>query len=104
VIVTIVYVHVKPDRVEDFVNATRANHEGSVEEPGNLRFDVLQSADEPTRFVLYEAYLDAEAAAAHKATPHYAVWRDAVANSMAEPRTGVQYEGLFPALKEVGGR
>ena len=103
-IVTIVYVHVKPDRVEDFVNATRANYEGSIEEPGNLRFDVLQSADEPTRFVLYEAYLDEEAAAAHKATPHYAVWRDAVADLMAEPRTGVRYEGLFPALKEVGGR
>jgi autoinducer 2-degrading protein len=94
--VTIVHVHVKPERVADFIEACRANHEGSVRESGNLRFDVLQSAEDPTRFVLYEAYASAQAAAAHKATPHYSAWRDAVAPWMVEARVGVPFKGLFP--------
>jgi autoinducer 2-degrading protein len=95
--VTLVHVTVKAEAVEAFIAATRANHEGSVQEPGNRRFDVLQAPDDPTRFVLYEAYVSAEAAAAHKATPHYAVWRDSVAPMMAEPRRGVPMRGLFPS-------
>jgi autoinducer 2-degrading protein len=95
--VTLVHVHVKPQHVEDFIAATHANHLASVREPGNRRFDVLQSPDDPTRFVLYEAYASAEDAAAHKQTPRYAAWRDAVAPWMASPRQGHPYHGLFPA-------
>ncbi len=95
--VTIVQVHVKPEHVEDFIAATRANHEGSVAEPGNRRFDVLQDPEDPTRFVLYEAYVNAEAAAAHKQTAHYQRWRAAVEPWMAAPRTSKVYQGLFPA-------
>jgi autoinducer 2-degrading protein len=94
--VTLVHVHVKPEHVDAFVDATRANHEASTREPGNVRFDVLRAVDDPTRFVLYEWYVDADAAAAHKTTPHYAAWRDAVAGWLAEPRVGVRYDGLFP--------
>lgn len=94
--VTLVHVRVKPDRVADFVEATRRNHEASVREPGNRRFDVLRSSDDPAAFVLYEAYATAADAAAHKDTPHYKAWRDAVADMMAEPRRGVGYAGLFP--------
>jgi autoinducer 2-degrading protein len=90
--VTLVRIHVKPEHVDEFVVACRADHEGSVREPGNLRFDVLRAADDPTRFIIYEAYRDAAAAAAHKETPHYLAWRTAVADWMAEPRTGVAYE------------
>jgi autoinducer 2-degrading protein len=93
---TLVHVHVKPEHVQDFIAATRANHEASVKEPGNRRFDVLQSADDPTRFVLYEAYRSAADAAAHKQTAHYLRWRDAVAPWMAQPRRGDGYTGLFP--------
>jgi autoinducer 2-degrading protein len=96
--VTIVYVRVKPEAVAAFVEATRQNHEGSVKEPGNLRFDVLQSTDDPTAFVLYEAYVSAEAAAAHKSTAHYQAWREAVAPWMAEARVGTPYRGLFPKV------
>ncbi len=96
--VTLVHVHVLAERVDDFIAATQANHEGSVREEGNLRFDVLQSADDPTRFVLYEAYVNAAAAQAHKATPHYLAWREAVTPWMAEPRQGVPYAGLLPEL------
>jgi Uncharacterized conserved protein len=94
--VTLVYVHVKEEHIEDFIAATRANHEASVREPANRRFDVLQEADDPSRFVLYEAYADAEGAAAHKQTPHYRRWREAVADWMAEPRRGVVHNGLMP--------
>jgi autoinducer 2-degrading protein len=97
--VTLVNVHVKPEHLAEFIEATRANHLASVREPGNLRFDVLQSAEDETRFVLYEAYRDEAAAKAHKETAHYAAWRDAVANWMAEPRLGVRYDGLLPATE-----
>ena len=94
--VTLVHAHVKLDRLADFIEATRKNHEASVMEPGNLRFDVLQLVEDPSRFILYEAYRDEAAAKAHKETPHYAAWRDAVADLMAEPRQGVRYDGLMP--------
>ncbi len=95
--VTLVHVHVREDRVAAFVEETRLNHEASVRENGNRRFDVLQSAEDPTRFVLYEAYVSAADAAAHKETPHYLKWREAVADFMAAPRRGDRYDGLFPA-------
>ena len=94
--VTIVHVHVKTEHIDDFVEATRLNHEASVQEPGNLRFDVLQSAGDPARFVLYEAYATKADVAAHKETPHYLTWRETVAEWMASPREGVPYNGLFP--------
>ncbi len=94
--VTFVHVHVKPDQVAAFIEATRLNHESSVREPGNRRFDVLQDPQDPTRFILYEAYVDAASAKAHKETAHYLAWRDAVAGMMAEPRQGVPYQALFP--------
>jgi len=95
--VTLVHVRVKPEAVDAFIAATRANHEASTREAGNRRFDVLQSPDDPTRFVLYEAYATADDAAAHKTTAHYLAWRDAVADLMAEPRRGEPMKGLFPA-------
>ena len=94
--VTLVHVHVKPEHVEDFILATRANHEFSIREPGNLRFDVLQSSDDSSRFVLYEAYAGEADAANHKQTAHYLKWRDEVADWMASPRQGVRYHGLYP--------
>lgn len=95
--VTLVQVRVKSEHVADFIEASRANHEASIREPGNLRFDVLQDASDPARFVLYEAYRSAEAAAAHKETAHYLAWRERVAPWMAEPRVGTRYLGLCPA-------
>ncbi|MGZ8996328.1 MAG: antibiotic biosynthesis monooxygenase [Rhodospirillales bacterium] len=93
---TLVKVTVKPDCVDAFIAATRANHEASVREPGNRRFDVLQDLNEKTKFILYEAYVSAAEASAHKETAHYAAWRDAVAEMMAKPRQGIPYVGLYP--------
>ena len=97
--VTLVHVHVKPEHVADFIESIRVNHEHSVLEPGNLRFDILQSVDDPTRFIAYEAYRDEASAKAHKDTAHYVAWRQEVADWMAEPRQGVLYDGLFPTLE-----
>ena len=94
--VMLVHVSVKPAHLDDFIEATRLNHEASVQEPGNRRFDVLQSPDDPAQFLLYEAYASAADAQAHKQTAHYLAWRDTVADWMAAPRRGVPFSGLFP--------
>lgn len=94
--VTVVYVHVKADNVDEFIKASKPNHDNSVMEDGNRRFDILQMAQDPTRFILYEAFESKEAAARHKSTPHYLTWRETIAEWMAEPRNGVVYDGLFP--------
>jgi autoinducer 2-degrading protein len=96
-IVTCVYVHVKPETVLDFIKASTANHLESVKEKGNLRFDFVQQADDPSRFMIYEAFESDEAVTAHKSTPHYLKWRDAVQDMMAEPRKGVKYNILQPS-------
>jgi autoinducer 2-degrading protein len=85
-IVTFVHVWVKPEHTADFIKACIANHHESVNEPGNLRFDILQDTFDATKFTLYEAYESEEAAKAHKETRHYKVWRDTVADWMARPR------------------
>lgn len=95
--VTLVHVRVRPEHLDAFIAATRANHEASVSEAGNRRFDVLQAPDDPTRFILYEAYTSAADATAHKETAHYLTWRAAVAEMMAEPRRGEPMNGLLPA-------
>jgi autoinducer 2-degrading protein len=95
-ITTCVYVHVKPEAVGSFIEASTENHLHSVTEPGNLRFDFCQLADDPTWFMIYEAYETEEAVAAHKKTAHYLKWRDTVQDMMAEPRKGVKYNILQP--------
>lgn len=95
--VTLVEVHVKPEHVDDFIAATKRNHDASIRETGNRRFDVLQAPDDPSRFILYEAYASEAEAAAHKSTAHYLSWRETVAEWMAEPRRGISWRGLFPA-------
>jgi quinol monooxygenase YgiN len=91
-----VHVHVRPEGIEAFRAATLANARASVREPGIARFDVVQQADDPTRFVLVEVYRTAAAPAAHKETSHYAAWRDAVAPLMAATRTSVKFSNVFP--------
>jgi autoinducer 2-degrading protein len=91
-----VHVHVKPEALEEFIRVSAENHLESVKEPGNLRFDFVQQADDPTRFLLYEAYESEETAAAHKNTPHYMRWRERVQDMMAEPRKGVKYIFIQP--------
>ena len=95
-----VFVHVKPDSVDAFIEATRENARSSLREPGIARFDVVQQDDDPTRFVLIEAYRTADDPARHKETAHYAAWRDAVEPMMAEPRRSVKYHEIHPEPSE----
>jgi (4S)-4-hydroxy-5-phosphonooxypentane-2,3-dione isomerase len=92
-----VHVQVKPECTEAFRAATLANAQASVKEPGIARFDVVQQADDPTRFVLVEVYRDEQAPAKHKETTHYSAWRDAVAPMMAQPRSSVKFTNVFPS-------
>jgi quinol monooxygenase YgiN len=91
-----VHVHVRPEYVRAFSEASAENARASVKEPGIARFDVLQQADDPSRFVLVEAYRTADDPARHKQTEHYKRWRDAVEPMMAEPRSAVKFANVCP--------
>lgn len=97
-----VHVHVKEEFVDAFIVETKKNAQASLREPGVARFDVVQQTDDPTRFVLVEAYKSEGAPAAHKETAHYQEWRDAVAKMMAAPRTSLKYESLAPEPESWG--
>lgn len=95
-IVTCVYVEVKPEFVNEFIVESSKNHSESVKENGNLRFDIIQDLENPCKFMIYEAYISDEAAAMHKQTPHYLLWRTQVEKMMAKPRLGVKHKILCP--------
>ena len=99
-IVRVINVFVKEDRVEDFSVATRKNRQGSVQEPGVLRFDVLQDSTDPTHFILYEAYRSEEAATQHKQMSHYAEWKTDVESMMARPRKSTACTVIAPRGQE----
>jgi (4S)-4-hydroxy-5-phosphonooxypentane-2,3-dione isomerase len=91
-----VHVRIRPGQVGDFLAATLVNARASLAEPGVLRFDVIQDEADAAHVVLVEVYRDADASAAHKRTPHYAAWRDVVAEMMAEPRASTRFSAVFP--------
>jgi len=100
-IVTFVHIWVKPGMRQAFINASEENHNNSVKEPGNLRFDLLCDTRDENKFVLYEAYESEDAAAAHKETNHYKKWRDIVADMMAQPRKGEKHFIVCPTDKKL---
>ncbi len=89
-------IHVKQGYSKAFSDASLANAQASINEPGIFRFDVIQDNEDPNHFVLVEIYRTPEAVAAHKATPHYTTWATTVAPMMAEPRKGTKFTNLFP--------
>lgn len=100
-IVTFVHVWVKSDHIDDFITASTENHQNSIKEPGNLRFDLVQDANAAAKFVIYEAYESEVVAAAHKETAHYLKWRETVADWMAKPRKGEKHVILAPTEKAL---
>ena len=90
-----VHVYIKPDKVDEFIAGIKANHEGSIAEPGCLRFDVAQSKEDPTEFLLWEVYLDEEAAAFHKTTPHYLAFKERMPELMAKDRRSDLFDGIY---------
>ncbi|MFS7381828.1 (4S)-4-hydroxy-5-phosphonooxypentane-2,3-dione isomerase [Rahnella inusitata] len=94
--VTLVEINVQPDKIDVFLDVFHANHLGAVQEPGNLRFDVLQDADVATRFFIYEAYVDEAAVMAHKKTPHYLACVEALEGIMSQGRKKTVFKGIYP--------
>ena len=90
-----VTVHVKPEHIEPFIQATLDNARHTRHEPGNVRFDVLRAEEEPARFLLYEAYQSQDDFVKHQQTEHYLRWKQTVADWMAQPRQGVKHQSLF---------
>ena len=95
-VILVVNLHVKPEHLEEFRQATRENARNSAKEPGIVRFDFLEQSDDPTRFALIEVYRDAEAPLHHRETAHYKAWVAKVPDMLAEPRTRTFYSNLFP--------
>ena len=95
-----VHVRIRSGQAEAFLAATLVNAQASLDEPGVLRFDLLQDQADPQHVVLVEVYRDDDASAAHKLTPHYATWRDTVAEMMAEPRQSTRFSAAFPFAAE----
>jgi autoinducer 2-degrading protein len=93
--VAAVHVYIKPHKVDEFIAGIKANHEGSIAEPGCLRFDVVQSKDDPTEFLLWEVYLDEEAASFHKTTPHYLAFKERMPELMARERHSDLFDGIY---------
>jgi autoinducer 2-degrading protein len=100
-IVTFVHIWIKPEYIDDFIAASKENHQHSIKEPGNLRFDLVQDANDASKFVLYEAYASDADAAAHKETAHYTKWRTTVADWMAKPRVGEKHNIIAPTDKSL---
>jgi len=96
-VIVIVHLHVKPEHLDAFRQATAENARNSIQEPGIARFDFLQQSDDPTRFVLYEVYRNADAPAKHRETAHYQAWLSKVPDMLAEPRTRAIYSNILPA-------
>jgi autoinducer 2-degrading protein len=100
-IVTFVHIWIKPEYIDDFIVASTENHQHSIKEPGNLRFDLVQDANDASKFVIYEAYASDADAAAHKETAHYNKWRTTVADWMAKPRVGEKHIIIAPTDKSL---
>lgn len=95
-LVSLVYVHVKAEYVDAFIDATKENARNSIQESGIVRFDFIQQIDDPTRFTLIEVFKSEDAPASHRETIHYLKWRDIVKDMMAEPRSAVKHVNIFP--------
>lgn len=95
--ILIVNLHVKPEHIDAFREATVENARNSIKEEGILRFDFLQQTDDPTRFALYEVYRNADAPAKHRETAHFNAWAAKAAEMLAEPRTRTTFGNVFPA-------
>jgi (4S)-4-hydroxy-5-phosphonooxypentane-2,3-dione isomerase len=96
-----VNVHVKDDQVERFIMATEENVKNSILEQGIARFDFFQNMEDPSRFILIEAYRNEDAPAKHKETEHYKKWKAAVESMMSEPRFSIKYANILPSDMEL---
>jgi autoinducer 2-degrading protein len=98
--IVLVSVHIKPEFMDPFIAATKANASNSILEPGVVRFDFIQEVDNPTKFILVEVYRSPEDQLKHRETRHYLTWKDTVTDMMAEPRIGTRFKNILPEDKD----
>jgi quinol monooxygenase YgiN len=91
-----VYFSIHPQSVEAFKSATIELGFKTTAEPGNVRFDCYQDADDPIRFTLLEIYRSAAAVDAHRDSDHYQTWRELTAGMVAKAERGQRYVRVFP--------
>lgn len=89
-------VRIKPDQRQRFLDAIEVDALGSErDEPGCARFNVLQDVEDDNVYYFYEVYDDEAAVEAHRAAPHYAVWR-AVSGTLDGPVERIECRSVFP--------
>jgi (4S)-4-hydroxy-5-phosphonooxypentane-2,3-dione isomerase len=93
----VVSLRVKPEKRQAFLSAAEDDSTCSVrDEPGCVRFDVLEDGNDPNHFFFYEIYKDDAAIDAHRTMAHYARWEKA-RNECVDNVNVTQSEVLFPA-------
>lgn len=96
-IALIVTVNIKPERREAFMEALMGDARGANEdEPGCLRFDVIQDGSDLNRIYLYEVYRDDAALEAHRQAPHFLKWRETVKDWFATESVRFQGTPAYP--------
>ena len=94
--ISTVIAYVKEEFINQFIEATLIHHANTIREKGNLRFDFLQSKNDPTMFLFYEAYESNDDIELHRQADSYLTWRETVADWMAKPREGTQFRAIAP--------
>ena len=101
----VVKLRIKPEHRDTFLKAIEVDALGSErDEPGCLRFNVLQSESDENVYFFYEVYKDEAALDAHRAAPHYAVWREAAAIALDGPAEATRTVTVFPKEREYWGK
>ena len=101
--VLIVKIQVKPEHLAAFIPAMNENaHHSLHDEPGCVRFDVVQDNADPSHLLLYEIYHDRAAFEAHLKTPHFLKWRDLVKDWHAAPLQSWHGANLYPPDDKIG--
>jgi autoinducer 2-degrading protein len=92
-----VKVRIKPAMRKRFLEAIEVDALGSErDEPGCVRFNVLQDDADENVYYFYEVYLDEASVTAHRAAPHYAVWKSA-ADTLDGPVERIDCTSVFPS-------
>lgn len=99
-----VKVRIKPELRKRFLEAIEVDVLSSErDEPGCLRFNVLQDEQDENVYYFFEVYKDQAALEAHRAMPHYAVWRSA-ADTLEGPIEATRCKTVFPAARAYWGK
>ena len=84
-----VFLKIKPGFEEAFIAASRVNQSGARQEPGNLKFEIYRSRENPSHFLFVEEYDSQESVSKHRESSHFLKWLETATPMMVEPRQRV---------------